>query len=253
MTYQEFVSKYNGQKIDYDGYYGSQCWDLAQFYITEVLGLPSSIISGCGVVKNLVHAPKLSEMLKYFDEVRTDNMKQGDICIWDFGDAGHIAIFDHFDSNSNQCYYFSQNPNACKIMPFNANGHHAFRLKGSDLPSITSTVARDESKNQIEVKVDKLNVRQDNNTKAQSLGFAPKGIYNVLDESTNDNYKWYKIANKQFVAFKEEWITYLPKKENAEEQLKKEINELKAQLDDADKELNKYKTIVEKVKELVKD
>ena len=31
MTYQEFKSKYDGKYVDYDGYYGYQCWDLAQF------------------------------------------------------------------------------------------------------------------------------------------------------------------------------------------------------------------------------
>lgn len=124
MTYQEFKKKYNGKYIDFDGYYGSQCWDLAQFYMVEVLNLPSSILSGCGNVKNMLVEPKLSLLKKYFDEVPVTAMNQGDLCIWS---SNHIAIFDHWDGRS--CWYFSQNPNKCQVMVINMSGLHAFRKK----------------------------------------------------------------------------------------------------------------------------
>ena len=124
MTYQEFKKKYNGKYIDFDGYYGSQCWDLAQFYMVEVLNLPSSILSGCGNVKNMLVEPKISLLKKYFDEVPVTAMNQGDLCIWS---SNHIAIFDHWDGKS--CWYFSQNPNKCQVMVINMSGLHAFRKK----------------------------------------------------------------------------------------------------------------------------
>ncbi len=95
-------------------------WDLAQRYITEVLNLPSSILSGCGLVSNMLKPPKLNDLLKYFTEVKT--ARQGDIAIWSWG---HIAIVDRTN------YYFSQNPNPCKIMYIKNNGVHYFRKKGS--------------------------------------------------------------------------------------------------------------------------
>lgn len=119
MTYKEFVKKYNGKYTDFDGAYGYQCWDLAQRYITEVLKLPSSILSGCGLVSNMLKPPKRKDLDKYFDEVKT--AKQGDIAIWEYG---HIAIFDH-----NKNYYFSQNPNPCKVMQITRGGVHFFRKK----------------------------------------------------------------------------------------------------------------------------
>lgn len=128
MTYQEFKNKYNGKYTDFDGYYGPQCWDLAQRYFTEVLNLPSSILSGCGDVKNMLVKPKIDVLLKYFDEVPTNAMLQGDVAIWG-GKSNHIAIYDHWD-NSN-CWYFSQNPNPCKVMIINMSGLRAFRLKGA--------------------------------------------------------------------------------------------------------------------------
>ena len=119
MTYNEFKKKYNGKYTDFDGAYGCQCWDLAQRYFTEVLKLPASVLSGCGLVSNMLKQPKRKALDKYFDEVKT--AKQGDVAIWEYG---HIAIFDH-----NNKYYFSQNPNACKVMQITRGGVHYFRLK----------------------------------------------------------------------------------------------------------------------------
>lgn len=135
MTYQEFKNKYNGKYIDFDGYYGPQCWDLAQFYFTQVLGLPSSILSGCGQVKNMLVKPKIDVLRQYFNEVSIYEMTTGDVCIWS---SNHIAIFDHWDGRSN--WYFSQNPNRCQVMVINQAGLHAFRKKTAPKPSTTRYV-----------------------------------------------------------------------------------------------------------------
>lgn len=121
MTYKEFVKKYNGRYTDFDKAYGFQCWDLAQRYFTEVLKLPASVLSGCGLVSNMLKEPKKSVLLKYFNEVKTP--KQGDIAIWEYG---HIAIVDR------PGYYFSQNPNAPKVIKITRGGVHYFRLKTSN-------------------------------------------------------------------------------------------------------------------------
>lgn len=135
MTYQEFKNKYNGKYIDFDGYYGPQCWDLAQFYFSEVLNLPSSILSGCGQVKNMLVRPKIDVLRTYFNEVPINSMCPGDVCIWS---TNHIAIFDHWDGHQN--WYFSQNPNRCQVMVINQAGLHAFRKKTAPKPSTTRYV-----------------------------------------------------------------------------------------------------------------
>lgn len=133
MTYQEFKNKYNGKYIDYDGHHGAQCWDLIQYYNVEVLNVPDTVFSGCGWVGNMVLWDwKYAELMKYFDEVSTIDMQPGDVCIW--ADPNnekncHVAIFDHYNPDDNNCYYFSQNPNPCKVMVVNMNGHHCFRRK----------------------------------------------------------------------------------------------------------------------------
>lgn len=127
MTYQEFKNKYNHKYVDYDGCYGYQCWDLAQYYFTECLGLPASVLSGCGGVKNMLYQPKRAELDKYFDEISVYEMCPGDVCIWEYAEYGHIAMFDHWDGNQN--WYFSQNPNPSEVINCNLPGLHAFRRK----------------------------------------------------------------------------------------------------------------------------
>lgn len=218
MTYVEFRDVNYGQYLDYDGSYGSQCWDLAQFYFTQVLNVPDSVLSGCGWVKNMVLWDwKYQEMMEYFDEVSTIDMQQGDVCIWTGGD-GHIAIFDHYDPNDNNCYYFSQNPNPCEVIPVNMEGHHCFRRKKEVTPDptpvIVPNVERDEYNNQIEVCVPELRVRDEPSLDSSVLGYANEGLYNYFETCNKDDYLWYKIGNRNWIASSDEWTKVYPRVED---------------------------------------
>ena len=39
MTLSEFVKKYDGKQVDFDGVFGSQCTDLFRQYVKEVLNI----------------------------------------------------------------------------------------------------------------------------------------------------------------------------------------------------------------------
>lgn len=220
MTYQEFKERYNNQYVDVDSYpkeWPYQCFDLGQLYFTEVLNVPDYVLAGCGVVKNMLYGEKRALLDEYFDEVSTYDMHQGDVCIWDEGEAGHIAIYDSYDGTN--CHYFSQNPNPCQVMIINMNGHHAFRRKQETPPQppITDTVERDEYKDQIEVKAEKLRVRTQPLTTADILGFAVEGgIYNYYEKANSDGYEWYRIADNQWIAYNEEWENVYPAKPKKE-------------------------------------
>ena len=231
MTYQEFKNKYNGKYIDYDGAYGCQCWDLGQYYFTEVLNVPDSVLSGCGWVGNMVLWDwKYEQMMEYFDEVSTIGMQQGDVCIWanpNNEQNCHIAIFDYYNPDDNNCYYFSQNPNPCQVMPVNMNGHHAFRRKQAippappePTPVITPNVPRDEYRDQIEVIVPELNVRTSPGLDGQKIGFANPGLYNYFESVDADGYTWYRISDNNWIASSDEWTKLYPKKEDEYIQLK---------------------------------
>ncbi len=212
MTYEEFRDKYNGQWLDWDGAYGCQCWDLAQIYFTECLGVPSWVLSGCGLVSNMLYQPKRSDLDAYFDEVPVTEMNVGDVCIWEYG---HIAILDHWDGE--RCWYFSQNPNPSKVMTLDGNGMHAFRLRKEQptpKPEVTPNVERDEYKNQIEVKegITELRVRALPSLEGEVLGYAKEGLYDYQEIVDAEGYNWYRIADNQWIAYNEEWETVYPAK-----------------------------------------
>jgi hypothetical protein len=98
MTLNEFINKYLGKKIDYDGYYGGQCMDLYHQYCEEVLGSEHP---------GAASAYKLWRYTwKDFDKKNntlTAVPERGDIVIWNTkagGGHGHVAIFLVGDVNS---------------------------------------------------------------------------------------------------------------------------------------------------------
>ena len=121
----------------------------------------------------------------------------------------------------------------------------------ADLPGyvpITPTVDRDTTKNQVEVLIDSLRVRYKPSLKADILGYAKKGFYNVVESCKGEGYLWYKIDKDNWIAYSDEWAKYYPKEETDykklyEEQLEKnklletEINVLKDKIDKAIKDL----------------
>lgn len=90
MTTQEFFNQYNGKGVDFDGYYGFQCMDLAEQYNKDVVGAPRL---GGNAADVWDHYPTD----KYDKIANTPNNapQLGDIIIWGRtvgGGFGHIAI-----------------------------------------------------------------------------------------------------------------------------------------------------------------
>lgn len=129
---EQFKSDTLGKSIDYDGEYGGQCWDLAEYYFVNYLKIPASVLAGCGVVNNMLYPPKINELLQYFDEVDIHNMIKGDTVIWDWGkDLGHISVFDNWDGQ--YCWFVTQNNPVAQLTTLSVldtGCARAFRLKG---------------------------------------------------------------------------------------------------------------------------
>ena len=62
-----------------------------------------------------------------------------------------------------------------------------------------TTVARDKTKNQIEIFADNVRARKSPN--GDILGYMKKGIYNYSEVSTTGGYDWYKVADNLWFAF----------------------------------------------------
>lgn len=115
ITLGEFYQKYAGKRLDFDGSYGAQCWDLFQFYNREVVGNPY-VVSG--------DAWQLYEAVPGSFYTKVDSPKFGDVAIWkkSFGGYGHVAIV--WDNGQ----FFSQNypdtknhtPSSLQTIPTNS-------------------------------------------------------------------------------------------------------------------------------------
>ena len=81
MGFQEFRTATLGRYIDIDGYYGAQCWDLYASYCQR-LGVPFANCTTTGYVTDIWINRKTNGMTRYFDEVKFDQCKQGDIIVF---------------------------------------------------------------------------------------------------------------------------------------------------------------------------
>lgn len=115
MTLIEFVDKYLGKKVDFDGVYGAQCVDLFRQYAKEVLRIKEHTgpCATTGGAKDLFLDYNIMPVeKKYFKRSIQKDWKSGDILIWDSTPTnkyGHVAILlAVFDS--------------CKFLVFEQNG-----------------------------------------------------------------------------------------------------------------------------------
>ena len=97
MKVSEFVQKHIKTKVDFDGVYGAQCVDLFRYYCEEVLQIPhtGSCASSGGAKDLFLDYSKMPLEQKYFNAIRTTNVKYGDVVIWgktDKNKYGHVAI-----------------------------------------------------------------------------------------------------------------------------------------------------------------
>lgn len=112
MNLEQFVEKYLGKKIDWDGYYGGQCVDLFRQYIDDVLKFPQP--KGVGGAKDFWPNYDTDNALKnYYDKIPntpTAVPSAGDVMLWNEkagGGWGHVAVF--LEGNANTFTSFDQN------------------------------------------------------------------------------------------------------------------------------------------------
>lgn len=99
MNVEDFVKKYTGKKVDFDGVYGAQCVDLFRQWTKEGLGISEHTgpCSTTGGAKDLfLDYPKMPIEKKYFTRETKKAMCPGDVLIWDSTETnkyGHVAIY----------------------------------------------------------------------------------------------------------------------------------------------------------------
>lgn len=100
MLLDDFVKKYKGKKVDFDGVFGAQCVDLTRQYWKEGLGISehTGSCSTTGGAKDLyLDYDKMPLEKKYFTKIpKSKAFVPGDTLIWDSTDKnefGHVAIY----------------------------------------------------------------------------------------------------------------------------------------------------------------
>lgn len=90
MSLTQFIKKYLGVKVDFDGKFGSQCVDLYRQYLKDVLCVPQTpAVEGA---KDIIDNPGVLSVTR--DSALAD-YSQGDVLIWDRSKTnkyGHVAI-----------------------------------------------------------------------------------------------------------------------------------------------------------------
>lgn len=93
MTLDEFVKKYEGEKVDYDKAFSNQCVDLYRQYQVDVLEIKEHTGAVVGAKDLYINFEKMPLMQKYYTKVHTPH--KGDIVIFGNSDTnkyGHVAI-----------------------------------------------------------------------------------------------------------------------------------------------------------------
>ena len=90
MTLTQFIKKYLGSKVDFDGQFGAQCVDLYRLYLRDVLDVPQTpSVDGA---KDIIDKPGT---LKVTRDSALADYSRGDILIWGATSSnkyGHVAI-----------------------------------------------------------------------------------------------------------------------------------------------------------------
>ena len=96
MTTAQFIAKYNGKPIDFDGRYGNQCMDEAAQFVAEVWGK-----SGWDIAKGFAYQVwtefntlPVSKYAHLVANTPSGIPPEGALVVWStgLGQAGHIAV-----------------------------------------------------------------------------------------------------------------------------------------------------------------
>src|SRR5574344_1829734 len=208
----EFYLETNGKKIDIDGAYGGQCWDLFAYFCQKYCGRTFSCISTGYVIDLWTHFEQCG-LGEYFDKV-TENYQDVDWLIWKspfyITRYSHIAMF-RLDNGDGTNIILTQNPNG------NPNYTHqmicnydglvgALRPKTNQPPKVLATnpIEQNTAVNQVKVLANNtIYCRTSPNNAIENKVddyFVKVGYYNILSETDFNNYHWYEIEKDRWIA-----------------------------------------------------
>lgn len=142
MTFDTFVKKYLGTKIDYDGVSGVQCVDLVKLYLDKVFGIKAGAWGNArDYWLDFASHPTLTANFKKIKNTADFIPKKGDIVVWSgdvsqSNDYGHIAVAAG-EGDTNAFYSYDSNWNKKEMQKVK---HTYFAVYGVLRPKSTSDI-----------------------------------------------------------------------------------------------------------------
>lgn len=155
-------------------------------------------------------------LLKGINVRKGDRVKKGDI-IGRMGNSGYsFGNHLHFElrKGANDRAHvvdpleYLMLENRAVIVSTQSLYHDRIKYRGT---TIGTPVPRDQNRDQIEILITDLNVRNAPSINADSLGFCTKGLYNYTARQTAGDFDWYEIESERWVAYSDKWATLYPK------------------------------------------
>lgn len=112
MTFDEFLERYLGKAIDYDGAAGVQCVDFVKLYMRRVLGVEPRAIGDAHAYYD--DYARYAFLKNNFIRIANDPEfipRRGDVCVWKKelnGGRGHIAVASG-EGTARHFYSYEQN------------------------------------------------------------------------------------------------------------------------------------------------
>jgi murein DD-endopeptidase MepM/ murein hydrolase activator NlpD len=148
-------------------------------------------------------------------------------------------------------------------------GYKFKNVKEAEQKRLGTPVARDEYKDQVQIKDGMTTVRARNKANGDILGYMNVGIYNILEIANTAGYTWYRVEENLWFAYSSDWAVICSKKEKPVEptptptptpvepeeteptieELQKKIDELEYQVS----QLNQVQDILEKENKELKE
>ena len=102
ISFADFISRWSGQPIDFDGVYPNQCMDLMHFYVYEVLGLTDKYLLAAPSARQVFtnFKPDWGKFFDKIDNTLTNIPPKGDIIFFSSGEFGHVSIFIEGDAKN---------------------------------------------------------------------------------------------------------------------------------------------------------
>lgn len=128
-------------------------------------------------------------------------------------------------------------------------GYKFRNVKDAEMKKLGTPVARDEYKDQVQIKDGMTSVRARNKANGDVLGYMNVGLYNILEIENTAGYTWYRVEKDLWFAYHPDWATYYLKKEMPVEPpkpIEPEEYPIEEELEEALKEIAKLENEIAK-------